>query len=68
MLQSIDVKELQDSLFAQLDKKWMLITAGTGENCNTMTAGWGRTGRIVGSACCYLLCATPALHQRISGP
>ena len=56
MFHSIEVKDLNDSLFTQLDKKWMLITAGDGEKCNTMTAGWGGLGVIWGkpAATCYI--------------
>ena len=56
MFHSVGVKELQDSLFAQLDKKWMLITAGNEEKCNTMTAGWGGLGVLWGApaATCYV--------------
>lgn len=44
MLHNIDPKELTDNLFSLLDDKWMLITAGTEQNCNTMTASWGGFG------------------------
>lgn len=56
MFHSIDAKELSDSLFAQLDKKWMLVTAGTEDRCNTMTAGWGGLGVLWGTpaATCYI--------------
>jgi len=32
------------SIFELIHKKWMLITAGTEDNCNTMTASWGGLG------------------------
>lgn len=32
------------SIFEKIDKKWMLVTAGTEEKCNTMTASWGGFG------------------------
>jgi flavin reductase (DIM6/NTAB) family NADH-FMN oxidoreductase RutF len=35
---------LNENLFNLLDNKWMLITAGTAENFNTMTASWGGFG------------------------
>ena len=56
MFHSVDVKELNDSLFAQLDKKWMLVTAGNEDCCNTMTAGWGGLGVLWGApaATCYI--------------
>lgn len=35
---------IDGSLFERLSKKWMLVTAGTIEKCNTMTASWGGVG------------------------
>lgn len=37
-------EKLQENVFKLLDKDWMLITAGTGEDFNTMTAAWGGFG------------------------
>lgn len=56
MFHTIDVKDLRDCLFGQLDKKWMLVTAGTEDDCNTMTAGWGGLGVLWGAPCatCYI--------------
>jgi len=36
--------EITDNVFKLLDKDWMLITAGTLEHYNTMTASWGHMG------------------------
>ena len=33
-----------DNIFQRIGKDWMLITAGTKENCNTMTASYGGFG------------------------
>lgn len=38
--------KLNDNVFKLIDKDWMLITAGTEENFNTMTASWGHLGII----------------------
>lgn len=35
---------LNENIFDLLDKQWMLITAGTSNNFNTMTASWGGFG------------------------
>jgi len=35
---------LNENIFKLLDNKWMLITAGTPEKFNTMTASWGGFG------------------------
>ena len=44
MLQKKEIKELMINPFAAVGDEWMLITAGTKENCNTMTAAWGGLG------------------------
>jgi len=41
---SINVKKLKENLFHLLDDKWMLITAGSKNNFNMMTASWGAFG------------------------
>lgn len=33
-------------IFAQFDKKWALLTAGTKDDFNTMTISWGGIGTI----------------------
>ena len=40
----IELKELSFNPFDKIGKEWMLITAGTPENFNTMTASWGQLG------------------------
>lgn len=35
---------INGNVFKQIGKDWMLITAGTNENFNTMTASWGGMG------------------------
>ena len=42
--ESIIPYEIRDNMFTAIDKEWMLITAGTPESFNTMTASWGTTG------------------------
>ena len=56
MFQTIDPKTLSENVFSMLDDQWMLITAGTADQCNTMTASWGGLGVIWGapSATCYI--------------
>ncbi|MVB11124.1 Flavin reductase like domain protein [Caprobacter fermentans] len=44
MFQEIPISELQFNPFTMIDKEWMLITAGSAEQCNTMTASWGGLG------------------------
>jgi len=38
--------ELNESAFRIIGKEWMLITAGTMESWNTMTASWGAMGEL----------------------
>lgn len=43
-MKKIDCKELNDNVFETIGKEWMLITAGSVEKWNTMTASWGCVG------------------------
>ena len=56
MFRTVEPKDLKDNVFSLIGDKWMLITAGTAENCNTMTASWGGLGVIWGApaATCYI--------------
>lgn len=40
----IELSELSFNPFEKIGKEWMLITGGTMENFNTMTASWGQLG------------------------
>ena len=48
MFEQIDPKSLEQNVFSLIGDQWMLITAGTGEKCNTMTASWGGLGGLWG--------------------
>ena len=48
MLEKCDVKSLDQNVFSLIGEQWMLITAGTAERCNTMTASWGGLGVLWG--------------------
>ena len=41
MFEKIDPKALDQNVFSLIGDQWMLITAGTEDKCNTMTASWG---------------------------
>ena len=60
MFHKVDPKTLSENVFSLIGDKWMLITAGSRERCNTMTASWGGLGAIWGApaATCYIR------HQR----
>ena len=56
MFQNVDPKSLTLNPFSAIGDQWMLITAGTPERCNTMTASWGGLGVLWGApmAICYI--------------
>jgi flavin reductase (DIM6/NTAB) family NADH-FMN oxidoreductase RutF len=44
LFKSVKPEVLNENFFRLIDKEWMLITAGTPDHLNTMTASWGTTG------------------------
>ena len=44
MFEKVNVEELALNPFDAIGRQWMLITAGTKDACNTMTASWGGLG------------------------
>lgn len=44
MWKLIKPEEIKDNVFQAIGKDWMLITAGTEEKANAMTASWGGMG------------------------
>ena len=51
----INAKDITDNTFTLIGDQWMLITAGTPGNFNTMTASWGGLGVLWGKNVCYIL-------------
>lgn len=43
-MKTIDISEISKNPVQLIGKQWMLITAGTAENFNCMTASWGGIG------------------------
>lgn len=43
-MEKISVDQLNDNVFSTVGKEWMLVTAGTLEKYNMMTASWGCLG------------------------
>lgn len=43
-MKEIKVNELKDNMIEAISKEWMLVTSGTKEHFNTMTASWGGIG------------------------
>ena len=48
MFQKVDPKTLDRNVFSMIGEQWMLVTAGSAERCNTMTASWGGLGVLWG--------------------
>ena len=45
--------EITDNVFKLIANDWMLITAGTPDNFNTMTASWGAMGELWHKKVCF---------------
>lgn len=43
-MKRVEIKQLSENFFETIGKEWMLVTAGTPEKFNTMTASWGGIG------------------------
>lgn len=43
-MKRIEIKDLTENFFKTISKEWMLVTAGTPDHFNTMTASWGGIG------------------------
>lgn len=41
---SIDIKDFNENIFKIIFEEWMLVTSGSKEKFNTMTASWGFAG------------------------
>ena len=56
MFEKISPYELDENVFKLLDKEWMLVTSGKGDDVNTMTASWGHLGIMwnLPVAICYI--------------
>ena len=56
MFEKIDPKAMDGNVFSRIGDQWMLVTAGTKEDCNTMTASWGGLGVLWSKnvATCYV--------------
>ena len=47
-MKKIDPKEIRDNAMQLIGHDWMLVTAGTPEHFNMMTASWGGLGVLWG--------------------
>ncbi len=55
---SVDPKSLNENVFTLIGKEWTLITAGTLEAYNTMTASWGGLGILWNKNVCTIYVRT----------
>lgn len=53
-MKEINVNELTDNLIECIGKEWMLVTSGTPQKFNTMTASWGGTGVLWGKPVAFI--------------
>lgn len=53
-MKKISVSELKDNMFDAIGKEWMLVTAGTPDKFNMMTASWGGTGILWGKPVAFI--------------
>lgn len=52
-MKKINIKELKESAVSLFDDRWALITAGTENSYNTMTASWGALGELWNKDVCF---------------
>ncbi len=64
---TIDPATLSENLFDLIGKEWMLITAGSRDAFNTMTASWGGMGVLSGQERLFLLRSSRPPHLQIHG-
>lgn len=50
----INAQDITDNTFSLIGDQWMLVTAGTPDNFNTMTASWGGLGVLWRRNVCYI--------------
>lgn len=55
MFKEITIREINDNAFQLIGDDWLLITSGTPEKVNTMTASWGGLGIMWGKNVAYIV-------------
>lgn len=53
-MRQIDIKTLKEDFIADISEEWMLVTAGTKDSFNTMTASWGGIGFLWGKPVAFV--------------
>jgi flavin reductase (DIM6/NTAB) family NADH-FMN oxidoreductase RutF len=59
-----DPEKIADNPFKLIGSDWMLVTAGSRESFNTMTAAWGGMGVIWNKKVCFCV-VRPTRHTRL---
>lgn len=65
--ETIDPTRISDNFIDAIANQWMLVTAGTADDCNTMTASWGGVGELWGGHVAFVF-IRPQRHTHISIP
>lgn len=53
-MEKLDWTLLDENMMTAISREWMLVTAGTPDSCNTMTASWGGTGFLWGKPVAFV--------------
>lgn len=53
-MKSLEIKELKENFIETISKEWMLVTSGTRDQFNTMTASWGGIGFLWNKAVAFI--------------
>ena len=64
-MKKLEVKDLKENFFEAIGKEWMLVTAGTKEKFNTMTASWGGIGWLWNNRLLSFLSVPNGIHTRL---
>lgn len=62
--ETIDPTCISDNFIDAIANQWMLVTAGTADDCNTMTASWGGVGELWGGHVAFVF-IRPQRHTHI---
>ena len=63
----MDLSDLQCNPFDMIGKTWYLLTSGTPEDYNTMTASWGAMGEMWGAPSFHCVVRTNVTANQTSG-
>lgn len=64
-MKKLEVKDLKENFFEAIGKEWMLVTAGTKEKFNTMTASWGGIGWLWNKPVAFVFYPSRTVYIRV---